>query len=267
VIVYAGTGTLDNQTGSAMAGSGEFRISQTVTIGDVDAQFLKIRSRGISDGNGPTFTGTISLRDSDFDCTWTEFTGGVKDFDDCRVRFNVCHWDGQIIMRSGGIIFSNTCNSFVSPATASDVNNPLTLVDDATFYDEGGLNINGLGGRDNANHGTKSQTVTANTTEIDFNMQDGRWKTTELTSTASYTGCTLAITSDDRTGVRANEGDRWTIHFVSGSGDIEIVESTTAEIVGGSLTLGLGSGEYWGITFQHRSDDKWWEIGRTPAVP
>jgi hypothetical protein len=58
--------------------------------------------------------------------------------------------------------------------------------------------------------------------------------------------------------------DVGTVLLITGDGDeVELVDGSTADLAGGSITLGSGAGRYTGITLIYAGNGKWMEVGRS----
>lgn len=262
LIVVANTSVIGAASSSAIGGRGTIKVVNTASItGNISTEGTELITAGTDNDNRVTVTGTITGFNMDIFSLWTDFSGSLLDLSNTDTQFNVCDWSGQIIIRSGAIRLRGASNSYISPASASTVAQPLVLLGGADSYIESTGDINGSGSVNNVTRGVLVQSITADTSVINFQGQTGRFMQTDLSADGAYTGCTIATQSSDFS-QPANEGDRLTLTY-DGGNSIEIVNSTTAEIVGGSLTLGQGTGQYQAIELVYRADRLWHEVGRS----
>lgn len=260
---------LSNTTAVSVPGTSNFGGRGTITLNNtVDVQGaslidgLTLVCNGTDTSNRVTMQGAITADNAFIKGTFTDWSGAI-DATLCNVHFNVCNWSEQITMRGGAINLEGACNTYISPGVASNVANPLALLGDAQYYTSSSLDYTASGSNTSPTRNTLVQAVSANSTAINFQATAGGHCVTELTANGSYTGCTLAASSSDFS-QPPNVGDKWTIIF-SGSNDVALVDSSTADIASGGITLGLGASEYNAITFVWRSDRLWHEIGRSAA--
>ena len=267
MVVISGTTVVGAAGTSALAGRGTIKMAGTSSVtGDIEAEGTEILTRGTDTSNRIVFSGAVTLFNGDLQSVFTNFTGATLDLSNTDVQLNVCSWSGQIIMRGGAIRLRSTTTSYVSPATASTVANPLALLGDAQLYMDSNADIAGSGSVNNAIRGVNTQAVAANATNINYQAQSGRIMQTEITANGVYTACPIAPASSDFS-QPPNEGDRLTLLYTSGSNSVQVVDSSTAEIVSGAIVLGAGSGEYTSIELAYRSDRIWQEVGRSLVNP
>ncbi len=263
LIVASNTTTVSGCSSSQIGGRGTITLNNTVDVQDVVAiDGLTLVARGTDASNRVTIQSNITANNCDIYSTFADWSGTLT-AQMCEVDMNESAWSDAWIIRGGSINLRGSSTSYISPAVASTAVNPLQLLADAQFYSNSTADIAGSGSTTSAIRNVGTQAITADTTTIQYQAASGSDSLTEITADGAYTGCLLPATSNDLS-LPPNVGDRLTLIY-RGANSVALVDGSTADIASGGVTLGLGAGNYSGITFVWASDRLWRESSRSGA--
>jgi len=182
-----------------------------------------------------------------------------------QVLMNVCGYSNTLRMNGGSLDLRST-PSFISPAVLSTVAIPLSLGNGCSFIHDSGSTIAGSTGRANATYnGPLGQSVAANGTTINILLGGGQHVVMRLDgSGGNRTNCVLANV-DSTYGGEIPENTVLSL-FNDTSNEVQLINSTTADFVGGAIVLASASTRWKGCQLVYYNQ-KWREVGRSLTVP
>jgi hypothetical protein len=255
-------GVTEVATFSCNGGTLYFASNTTITgAGVVQGGHLKLEA--IS-GFFVNAEGSITAVNALVTATYAKISGAItaKNSD---VYLNACQYSNQISMHGGTLRFDGGTDSWISPASASTVADPVVLQGDCSFTKDVDSEINGSGGRTNATRNPVAVSVSNNGDVIPTYLGAGGYALMKLAGGGgSKTNCTLANV-DSSYGDTPVEGQ--VLRLISYSANsVQIVNGSTANIVGNSIVLGSNSTNYRGIELVWENG-LWREVSRSLVVP
>jgi hypothetical protein len=261
---------LSNETeiGSfSINGRGSLLCNGTVTVTGASAiQNGQLNTRGNDASNHCVFSGTITCINGEINATYATFSAaaGITG-KNANVYLNACAYSGQIYMEGGNLRLEGGTQSWISPAVASAVADPVAIYSDCSFSKSANSEIVGSTGRTNATRGVIAVSVANNSDVIPVYLGGGAYALNRVSgSGGAKTNCTLAAV-DSVYGDTPAEGQVLRlINYTANS--VQIVNGSTANIVSNAIVLGANSTNYRGIELVWESS-LWREVSRSLVVP
>ena len=198
--------------------------------------------------------GSISGRGSQLNAAFAEFEGNIS----CEmsgIRMAACGYQGQITMFGGELLLSGTD----SKTTGNTKNNSLTPVairDDASFKTDSSSDIiNSNGDTIGPDYGNLQVSVNSNNFAIPVSLTGKDIDLEIIGGGSNRTGATLPSVSSI-----GPYGDGQTLRITAAGFNVQIVESSTASIPSGSVTVGGVTNGYSGATFVYSSRTSKWNL-------
>ena len=177
------------------------------------------------------------------------------------MRLSACGWS-KTITAFGGLLRLDASRSFVAPATMSESVSPIVLRNGAEVIPDATTEI-----RNNANslvgpdYGRQIVAPNVDAYVIPIALEEKVTTMTLNASGAARSNCTLGDVQGTYPGSKAPDGALLVIGCAApGSYSTQITEGATAVIPGGSIVVGVSSGNYSGVTFQYAADVNRWRL-------
>jgi|GEM_PF-5300504 len=255
----ANTVSISGASSSAISGRGTIQIANTVSIsGAISIEGANLIFRGTDGSNPMSISSSLTAYSCKILCTFAEISGQWITYG-CDIDLNACEFSNSIFLRGGEINLMGNTKTYISPATASTVTDPIILQGNAIYKASSGVLYNGSGGRTGPKRQRQNLSVTGNDQSVSLNGYDGPHQTISVSSNGAHTGLLLPTTYSDW-GVAPASGDRVTLRF--GGANSVGLSTTAPDIDGASFTLGKGAGQYGAITLEW-FDTIWKEISRS----
>jgi len=246
----------DNSDIGDVQSSGFIQFAQQLTVnGDVSVTSsgnCQITSNVLS--NAVVFNGAVTVSNAPLSAAFATFNESIT-ATLSTIKLSACSYQKSITLFGGGLDL-DASNSFVSPNTNNDTLAPVVLRDGARIdKDSASIIRNSAGDEVGADFGNLSITVSSDGFAIPISITGRHIDIEIIGSGANRLGAELPLTSD-----LGSYPDGTTLRVVGAGFNVEIIESTAANIPNGSITVGGLSGGYSGATFVYSSRSSKWNL-------
>ncbi len=249
-------------TDLSINGRGTIELANECSVaGDVYIQNGQLKLAGTGASDRVTLEGELTLINSELNATYADFLGPINP-SNSRLYMNTCGYAGAMVLDASDAVLSGT-PSYVAPASASTVATPVTALNGSRFVrnSAAGSPIVGSGGRTNVMTNAVAIAIAGNGATVPFFLGGGSDVLHVIHGDgADRTACVLAAVDSSYGG---DPPEYQVVEYINTTANtVQIVNGSTAVLVGGAVTLGAETGAYQGIRLRWQAG-AWREVARS----